>query len=103
MANKDKDAFKERENDEIARGVDKIMDIIDNKETANTKASKAVDASKTKKPRLKIARAEGQVLSYGIDEDVITLYSTEGEHLNVNKDAIDDVVEELKELKGVIK
>jgi hypothetical protein len=103
MVKRNVDDFKEREDDEIAKGVDKIMNIIDNKETVNTKVSKTVCGPKTKKPRLKIARVEGQVLSYGIDEDVVTMYSAEGEHLNVNKNAIDDVVEELKELKEVVK
>ena len=87
-----------KEKDEIAKGVDKIMSIIEN---GDTKVSKPTCRPK-KKPRLRIARVEGQVLSYGIDEDVVTLYSAESEHLNVNKEAIDDVIEELKELKGVI-
>ena len=98
MVKRNVDDFKEREDDEIAKGVDKIMSIIEN---GDTKVSKPTGRPK-KKPRLRIARVEGQVLSYGIDEDIVTLYSAEGEHLNVNKEAIDDVIEELKELKGII-
>lgn len=84
MAKRDIEGFKEKEKDEIAKGADKIMSIP------------------KKKSRLRIARVEGQVLSYEVDEDIITLYSVEGEHVSLNKYNIDDVIEELKELKGVI-
>lgn len=98
MVKRDAETFKEKEKDEIAKGVDKIMSIIEN---GDTKVSKPTCRPK-KKPRLRIARVEGQVLSYGIDEDIVTLYSAEGEHVSLNKYNIDDVIEELKELKGVI-
>ena len=98
MVKRDAETFKEKEKDEIAKGADKIMSIIEN---GDTKVSKPTGRPK-KKPRLRIARVEGQVLSYGIDEDIVTLYSVEGEHVSLNKYNIDDVIEELKELKGVI-